>query len=213
MFTGLIEETGKIENTRPIAGGVELTIAAKKILNGLRNGDSFSINGVCLTVTEISSGNFSVDAVGETISKTTIGKLSPGSIVNLETALQLSQKLGGHLVQGHVNGIGSISEIKKLGENFSLSVAVPTELAKYLIKEGSIAVDGISLTIAQTTENKCTFSIIPHTWKNTNLNTKKAGEKVNIEIDVIAKYVERFLSHSNPDKDKINEEWLHKLGY
>ncbi len=213
MFTGLIEETGKIENTRPIAGGVELTIAAKKILNGLRNGDSVSINGVCLTVTEISSGNFSVDAVGETISKTTIGKLSPGSIVNLETALQLSQKLGGHLVQGHVNGIGSISEIKKLGENFSLSVAVPTELAKYLIKEGSIAVDGISLTIAQTTENKCTFSIIPHTWKNTNLNTKKAGEKVNIEIDVIAKYVERFLSHSNPDKDKINEEWLHKLGY
>lgn len=213
MFTGIIEEVGKIELIKPIAGGKTLIISAKKILTDLKVGDSISVNGVCLTATNFSSDNFSVDAVGETLSKTTIGMFSIGSFVNLESAMQLSQKLGGHLVQGHVNGVGEISEIKKIGENYSLTIIVPYELEKYLIKEGSIAIDGISLTIAQTSNNKCSFSIIPHTWRNTNLNTRKAGDKVNIEIDVIAKYVEKFLLGKNENRNELNEEWLNKLGY
>ena len=213
MFTGIIEEVGKIEMIKPIAGGKTLVISVKKILNDMKVGDSISVNGVCLTVTKFTLNHFSVDAVGETLNKTTIGMLNIGNVVNLESALQVSQKLGGHLVQGHVNGVGEISEIKKLGENYSLTVIVPYALEKYLIKEGSITIDGISLTIAQTSNNKCTFSIIPHTWGNTNLHARKAGDKVNVEIDVIAKYVERFLLYKNENNSELNEEWLNKLGY
>ena len=213
MFTGLIEEIGIIENIKPIAGGKKITIGAKTILKGLKEGDSISISGVCLTCTYFSSNSFTVDAVGETLIKSTIDSLTTGKIVNLETALSFSQKLGGHLVQGHVNGVGKISDIKKLGENYSLSVSMPKELSKYLIDEGSIAIDGISLTIAQAQNNNCSFSIIPHTWKNTNLHTKEVGDKVNVEIDVIAKYVENFLRDSKKNNIELNEEWLHKLGY
>ena len=213
MFTGLIEEVGRIENIKPIAGGKTITIRAQSIVKEIKAGDSVSVNGVCLTVTNFSSTGFTVDAVGETLIKSTIDSLTTGNIVNLETALSFSQKLGGHLVQGHVNGVGKISDIKKLGENYSLSVAIPQELSKYLINEGSIAIDGISLTIAQVQNNNCSFSIIPHTWKNTNLHSKEVGDKVNVEIDVIAKYVENFLRDSKNNNIELNEEWLHKLGY
>ena len=213
MFTGLIEELGKIESVKPISGGKTLTISAEKILSGINTGDSISVNGVCLTVTKFSARNFTVDAVGETLNKTTMNELRIGDNVNLEPALRLSQKLGGHIVQGHVNGVGEISELKKPGENYSLSVIVPSALEKYLVKEGSIAIDGISLTIADTTNNKCTFSIIPHTWLNTNLNTKKIDDKVNIEIDIIAKYVEKLLAGGKKNISELNEERLNKLGY
>ena len=213
MFTGLIEEVGRIEAVKPIAGGKTLTICAEKILSGINTGDSISVNGVCLTVTKFSARNFSVDAVGETLNKTTINQFRIGDKVNLEPALRLSQKLGGHIVQGHVNGVGEISELKKLGENYSLSVIVPSALEKYLVKEGSIAIDGISLTIADATNNKCTFSIIPHTLLNTNLNSKNIGDKVNIEIDIIAKYVEKLLTGDKKNISELNEERLNKLGY
>lgn len=213
MFTGLIEEVGRIENIKPIADGKTITIRAQSIVKEIKAGDSVSVNGVCLTVINFSSTGFTVDAVGETLIKSTIDSLTTGNIVNLETALSFSQKLGGHLVQGHVNGVGKISDIKKLGENYSLSVAIPQELSKYLINEGSIAIDGISLTIAQVQNNNCSFSIIPHTWKNTNLHSKEVGDKVNVEIDVIAKYVENFLRDSKKNNIELNEEWLHKLGY
>ena len=133
--------------------------------------------------------------------------------VNLEPALQLSQKLGGHLVQGHVNDVGTITEIKRAGENYLLYLSLPHLLEKYLIKEGSIAIDGISLTIADVNSNKIMCSIIPHTWKNTNLHTRKSGDKVNIEIDVISKYVEKFTSSKPENKNELSEEWLTKLGY
>lgn len=213
MFTGLIEELGKIESVKPISGGKTLTISAEKILSGINTGDSISVNGVCLTVTKFSARNFTVDAVGKTLNKTTMNELRIGDNVNLEPALRLSQKLGGHIVQGHVNGVGEISELKKPGENYSLSVIVPSTLEKYLVKEGSIAIDGISLTIADAMNNKCTFSIIPHTWLNTNLRTKNIGDKVNIEIDIIAKYVEKLLAGGKKNISELNEERLNKLGY
>ena len=213
MFTGIIEEVGEIDEIKSIAGGKSLKISSKEILRDLKVGDSISVNGVCLTVTNCTLTHFHVDAVGETMSKTTISMFKVGRIVNLERALQLSQRLGGHLVQGHVNGVGEIFEIKKLGENYSLSVIVPGILEKYFIKEGSVAIDGVSLTIAQTLNNKLTFSIIPHTWKNTNLRLRKVGDKVNVEIDVIAKYVEKFLINIKENRGELNEEWLNKLGY
>lgn len=213
MFTGIIEEVGRTEAIKPIAGGKSLTISAEKILSGINTGDSISVNGVCLTVTKFSARNFTVDAVGETLNKTTINQLRIGDNVNLEPALRLSQKLGGHIVQGHINDVGEISELKKLGENYLLSVLVPVALEKYLIKEGSIAIDGISLTIADVDYNKCTFSIIPHTWANTNLNAKKIGNKVNIEIDIITKYVEKLLAGTKENISELNEERLNKLGY
>ncbi|MCL4551059.1 MAG: riboflavin synthase [Bacteroidetes bacterium] len=213
MFTGIIEEVGRTEAIKPIAGGKSLTISAEKILSGINTGDSISINGVCLTVTKFSARNFTVDAVGETLNKTTMNELKIGDNVNLEPALRLSQKLGGHIVQGHVNDVGEISELKKLGENYLLSVLVPVALEKYLIKEGSIAIDGISLTIADVDRNKCTFSIIPHTWANTNLNAKKIGNKVNIEIDIITKYVEKLLAGTKENISELDEERLNKLGY
>lgn len=213
MFTGLIEEVGKISALRNANGRLILEISAGKIINSLKIGDSISVNGVCLTVTNFTSGKFCVDAVGETLKKTTIGSLRIGTEVNLEPALQLSQKLGGHLVQGHVNDVGEITEIKKLGENYLMSFSLPHHLEKYLIKEGSIAIDGISLTIAHVSANKIMCSIIPHTWKNTNLRARKPGDQVNIEIDVISKYVEKFTSSTQENKNEISEEWLIKLGY
>lgn len=213
MFTGLIEEVGKISSVRQANGKFDLVISASKITGSLKTGDSISVNGVCLTVTKFSSGKFCVDAVGETLKKTTIGGLRIGTEVNLEPALQLSQKLGGHLVQGHVNDVGTITEIKKLGENYLLYLSLPYHLEKYLIKEGSLAIDGISLTIADVNSNKLMCSIIPHTWKNTNLRARKPGDKVNIEIDVISKYVEKFSKNTPGNKNELSEEWLTKLGY
>lgn len=213
MFTGLVEEVGRVESIKPIGGGKTITISAGDALKGTNIGESISVNGVCLTVTKSLLKNFSADAVGETLNKTTIDDFRVGDLVNLERALSFSQRLGGHIMQGHVNGVGEISELKKLGENYSLSVLVPPDLEKYLIKEGSIAIDGISLTIADTINNRCTFSIIPHTWANTNLNTKNVGSRVNIEIDIIAKYVEKFLAAGKKNNNGLNEEWLNKLGY
>ncbi len=141
-------------------------------------------------------------------------KLNLHSFVNLERSVRLNDRLGGHLVQGHVNGIGTISEIQKLGENYLLKIIVPENLERYLIKEGSIAVNGISLTIADLNSNEISLSIIPHTWQNTNLKYKKLNDKVNIEIDVLAKYVENLLAKNNGTSEKnITENWLKEIGY
>ena len=194
MFTGIIEEIGKIERITPIAGGMTIKIRTEKIFEDVAVNDSVCIDGVCLTVTEKSKNTFLVDAVGATLEKTTFHNIKADAYVNLERSVRLSDRLGGHLVQGHVNGIGSISEIKKLGENYLLKIIVPEELEKYLIKEGSIAINGISLTIADLNRNEISISIIPHTWQNTNLKDKEANDKVNVEIDILAKYVEKLLT-------------------
>jgi len=214
MFTGIVEEIGKIEKTTPIAGGLSLKISTKKIIEDIRVNDSICVDGVCLTVTEISNSSFLVDAVGATLEKTTFKEVRQNDLVNLERSVRMSDRLGGHLVQGHVNGVGKISDLQKLGENYLLRIKVPAELEKYMIKEGSIAISGISLTIADLIKNEISISIIPHTWQNTNLNTKKINDSVNIEVDILAKYVEKLLTndYSNSDKN-ITTGWLKGLGY
>lgn len=214
MFTGIIEEIAKIDKTKPIAGGLSIKIEAKKILNDISVNDSICIDGVCLTVTNFDNSGFWVDAVGATLEKSTFAKIKSSSFVNLERSVRLNDRLGGHLVQGHVNGIGTISEIQKLGENYLLKISAPEDLEMYLIKEGSIAINGISLTIAELDKNSVSISIIPHTWQNTNLKYKKVNDKVNIEIDVLAKYVEKLLTKNNgTSKKNITENWLKEIGY
>lgn len=216
MFTGLIEEVGSIKQIRTIPDGRELVVIVTKILDDLSVDDSVSINGICLTATKIYPDGFQTQAVGETLLKTTLKNIKANDPVNIERAVRPIDRLGGHLVQGHVNGVGSISHIVKRGENYYMQIKVPPVLEKYLINEGSIAVDGISLTIARLDENKVGLSVIPHTWNNTNLMFKKTGDQVNIEVDVIAKYVERLLSMGNSVQTKshaFSEDWLRKLGY
>jgi riboflavin synthase len=214
MFTGIIEEIGIVEKITPISGGITIKIKAEKILGDIAVNDSVCIDGVCLTVIKFDKNSFWADAVGATLEKTTFKKVKAETIINLERSVKLSDRLGGHLVQGHVNGIGTISEIKKLGENYLVKILIPDELEKYLIKEGSIAINGISLTIADLDSNEISISVIPHTWQNTNLKNKKVNEKVNVEIDILAKYVEKLLAknRNNPDTN-ITEGWLKELGY
>ena len=214
MFTGIIEEIGKIERITPIAGGITIRIHSDKIIEDVAVNDSVCIDGVCLTVTNKSKNTFLVDAVGATLEKTTFYNIKADAYVNLERSMRLSDRLGGHLVQGHVNGIGSISEIKKLGENYLVKIIVPEDLEKYLIKEGSIAINGISLTIADLNRNEISISVIPHTWQNTNLKDKEVNDKVNVEIDILAKYVEKLLTRNHNSSDQnITESWLKEIGY
>ena len=159
MFTGIIEEIAKIDKTKPIAGGLSIKIEAKKILNDISVNDSICIDGVCLTVTNFDNSGFWVDAVGATLEKSTFAKIKSSSFVNLERSVRLNDRLGGHLVQGHVNGIGTISEIQKLGENYLLKIIVPEDLERYLIKEGSIAINGISLTIADLNQTQFQYQL------------------------------------------------------
>jgi len=214
MFTGIIEEIGTIEKVSPISGGMRLTIRAKKIIEDIAVNDSICIDGVCLTATRVNHNSFQVDAVGATLDKSTFNRIKADALVNLERSVRLSDRLGGHLVQGHVNGIGTISEIKKLGENYLVKIIIPEDLEKYLIKEGSIAVNGISLTIADVFKNEISISIIPHTWQNTNLKDKEVNDRVNVEIDILAKYVEKLVTRgTNPSDKNITENWLKEIGY
>jgi riboflavin synthase len=212
MFTGIIEEIGQIKKIEHIAGGLKFNIAVGKILNEISVDDSLSVNGVCLTVIRIDDSSVWCDAVGETLEKTTLASIKEGIELNLERALKLSDRLGGHLVQGHVDGMGEITEIKKRGENYYVEIFLPVHLNKYVVEEGSIAVNGISLTIAQINEARIGLSIIPHSWKNTTLSKSKMGDKVNIETDVLAKYVEKMLINSRED-EKYSKKWFKELGY
>jgi riboflavin synthase len=214
MFTGIIEETGEIKKILPIAGGKRIKISASKILDDVSKNDSICVNGVCLTIIKKGDDSFWIEAVGETLEKTTFSNVQAPSPVNLERSLKLNDRIGGHFVQGHVNGIGKISEIVKRGENYLLQVEAPEIIEKYLINEGSIGIDGISLTIASTDENRVNISIIPHTWKNTTLQFKNIGDSVNVEVDVIAKYVEKLITKNEiTGNNKITENWLKELGY
>lgn len=213
MFTGLIEEIGKISGIEQIPGGKRLKISAVKILDDLKIDDSISVNGICLTVTRLDDNKFYCEAVGTTLTKTTLKSYSVGEEVNLERAMRISDRLGGHIVQGHVNGVGSIKQIVKLGDNYYVEISIPYELKKYLVDEGSIAVDGVSLTIAKLEETTVGISVIPHTWNNTIIKNRKPGSKVNIETDVIAKYVEKLLQGNDKLDDRFTDSWFKNLGY
>ncbi len=214
MFTGIIEEIGTVENITKIQGGFRIRFDAPGIINEIKVNDSISTNGICLTVTGIKTPGFSVDAVGATITKTSVNDFTKGTKINLERAMRADSRFDGHFVQGHVNGIGTIEQVKKLGENYYFQVRIPEKLNKYFIEEGSVAIDGISLTIADIQNDLLGFSIIPHTWVKTNLQFRNKGDKVNIEVDMLAKYVENFLSPGkSKSESKITENWLNELGY
>jgi riboflavin synthase len=213
MFTGLIEEIGILDKIEPITDGRRIKISAVKIIEDIKVNDSISVNGVCLTVVKIDKNSFWTEAVGETLKKTTINILNQNCKLNLERALRLTDRLGGHLVQGHVNGIGKIKKINRIGDNYYLEVQIPENLEKYVIKEGSIAIDGISLTIANLQGNLAGLSIIPHTWQNTNLQFNRVSEEVNIEVDIVAKYVEKLLGIKGNEKNLLSESMLKNMGY
>jgi len=213
MFTGLIEAIGKVSRIKHIAGGKKINISFSRIGDDIEINDSLAVNGVCLTVTEKNENSVWVDAVGVTLSKTTLRDIREGGVVNLERALLLSDRLGGHFVQGHVNGIGEIADIQKLGENYALKILIPSNIKRYVISEGSIAIDGISLTIADIIDLKIEISVIPHTWNNTTLKNAKIGQKVNIETDMLAKYVENFINSTQKTGETYTDNWFEKLGY
>ncbi len=193
MFTGIIEAVGKISGIESGSKSVRLTLAAGPIAEDVALGDSVAINGVCLTVVEIRPPHLSFEAVWETLRKTGLESLRTGDSVNLERAVSVGQRLGGHLVQGHVDGVGKIASIRPVGDSWWVYVEVSPELMRYVVTKGSVTVDGISLTVADSAEKTFAVSIIPHTWENTTLKDRRAGDTVNIETDIIGKYVEKML--------------------
>jgi len=212
MFTGLIEETGAILQKQPISGGFRLRISAAKILSDLKTDDSVAVNGVCLTVIGTDDNGFWTEAVGETLEKTTTGQLTKGSRVNLERAMRLSDRLGGHLVLGHVNGIGRVVSVSQRGDNYFIQIDLPAGLERYAIAEGSLTVNGVSLTIASLNGNRAGLSIIPHTWQQTNLSGLSSGSTVNIESDVLARYIERLMPGKSGQAE-LTDDWLRKIGF
>jgi riboflavin synthase len=194
MFTGIIEEMGSVKALRRDAGSAQLTIFATTVLGNTALGDSICVNGVCLTVVDIGRSEFSADVANETLKVTGLGELQGGQKVNLERALQLSARIGGHLVTGHVDAVGRIREKRQEGNSWRVFIEAPETALRYIIKKGSVAVDGISLTVADVDRTGFSIAMIPHTAKLTTLGFKSAGDSVNLETDIIGKYVERLLS-------------------
>lgn len=194
MFTGLIEELGKIESCQPHAGGSRIIVSADLVTADISNGDSIAVNGVCLTALDVSHNSFAADISPETLNKTTLGNLQPGSSVNLERSVTPATRLGGHIVQGHVDGRGTFISATSHGDFWTVKIGFPPELARYFVHKGSVSVEGISLTIAALNENDFDIAVIPKTWEMTNLPSLKPNDAVNLEADIIAKHVERLLA-------------------
>jgi riboflavin synthase len=217
MFTGIIEEVGSLKKIVSIRGGKRLHVAAKSIIDGLKIGDSVAVCGVCLTVTGLEKGCFIAEAVGETLTKTTIARWSLRRRVNLERAVKVEGRWGGHFVQGHVSGLARVVAIKNRGENWYLQLAIPQDLQQYMVREGSIAVDGVSLTIADLAAagRKAGISIIPHTYRNTIISDYRTGHPVNIETDYLARYIEKLNMPMKKDSraEIFSGEWFKNLGY
>lgn len=192
MFTGIIEHIGKVTHVKPLKGGKEIRISSN-LANIVEIDDSVSINGACHTVIHCDENEFTVQSVEETLRKTTIGSLTPGMLVNLEDSLTMQKKLDGHIVQGHVDTTGTITEIEEEGANWLITIVFPENYAPFLVPRGSVAIDGISLTIARLTLSSLMVAIIPYTWEQTNLHQRKIGDKVNLEFDVLGKYVLRAI--------------------
>jgi riboflavin synthase len=193
MFTGLVEELGRVRSVTPNATGARLEIEAVLVLEDATLGASIAVNGCCLTVVDLGSDSFSADAVEETMARTSLGVSRAGDPVNLERPVRLSDRLGGHLVQGHVDGVGQISGRHSLTDGSTrVAIAAPRALLRYVVEKGSIAVDGVSLTVAGVDEEGFDFALIPHTATVTTLGTKEVGAAVNLEVDLVAKYVERL---------------------
>jgi riboflavin synthase len=213
MFTGLIQDVGTIRSVERAGQSVELRIATR-LADALAVGDSLAVCGVCLTVTATGQGSVVATAVPETLSRTTLGGLAVGARVNLEPALRAGDRLGGHIVQGHVDGVGVVVERIRRGLSTEVTVEPPQELLRYVVEKGSVAVDGVSLTIAALAARSFTVALIPHTLSATTLD-RGVGERVNLEVDILAKYVERMLGPLRRpiDRGAMTEEWLREHGF
>jgi len=195
MFTGIVEELGTVRRVTPHATGARLELEARAVLEGVTTGDSIAVNGCCLTVVEHGHDWWSADVVQETLQRTCLGELRPGNHVNLERPVRLADRLGGHLVQGHVDGVGQIIErLACLDGSALVDLSLPSPLVRYVVEKGSIAVDGVSLTIVRVERDRFSVALIPHTLAATTLGSKTLGASVNLEVDLIAKYVERLLA-------------------
>jgi riboflavin synthase len=192
MFTGIVEYTGSVESLDMSAAGGRLCVNAGRLASGLSAGASIAVNGCCLTAVEIAGDVFGADLSPETIRRTAFGEMKPGARVNLERPLTAGKEIGGHFVQGHVDGVGRVAQLSVEGDNWWLGVRVPTDLDRYIALKGSIAIDGVSLTVAGIAGGIVEAAIIPFTFANTNLQALKPGAAVNLEVDIIAKYIERL---------------------
>lgn len=218
MFTGIVEEIGKISQVTRGVNSQRITIRAEKIMDDMSLGDSIAVNGICLTVTEFRNDSFTVDVMHETLNNTSLLGVSIGKRVNLERAMQLNGRFGGHIVSGHIDGIGLIADIKKDDIALRYRISCEKHLLKYIVKKGSITIDGISLTVASLYGDSFEVSIIPHTSKNTILNEKKIGDIVNLENDCIGKYVERLMNFEDNKYEAkktsgITEDFLLQNGF
>lgn len=224
MFTGIIEEIGSVANVEPSGNGAgaRIKIRAQKILQGTKTGDSIAVNGVCLTATSLGADFFTADVMAETLRHSNLGSLMPGSPVNLERAMAADGRFGGHIVSGHIDGTGTIAETEREGNAVWVCVSAPKEILDLIVQKGSIAIDGISLTVAKLEAARFAVSVIPHTGEETTLLSKKVGDKVNLENDIVGKYVQRLLSGGslgladNPsagNRSAITEEFLRERGF
>lgn len=212
MFTGIVEEIGTIERVVPGAKSSRLVIAASKVLEGTRVGDSICTSGVCLTVTEKTPHTFTADVMAETMRRTKFASLKPGSPVNLERALRLDSRLGGHIVSGHIDGTGTITGMQREDNAVWLTVSAEPQILRYMIEKGSVTIDGVSLTLAAVREQDFQVSVIPHTGAETTLLMQRPGDLVNLECDLIGKYVEKLCSPT-VTQSAISESFLREHGF
>ena len=214
MFTGLVAELGTVVALKPLKQSYNITVKAQKVLANLKIGDSVAVNGACLTIVNISGSDFTADVMPETVKLTNLRHLKSGDRVNLERTLRLCDGLDGHIVSGHVEGVGVIAAKKAEGIAEIVTIKTPPELLKYIIKKGSIAIDGISLTVTEVTDTGFSVSLIPHTAKETTLGFKKPGDEVNLETDIIGKYVEHLLNFKAPKgKQGLTKSMLFENGF
>ncbi|WP_326809166.1 riboflavin synthase [Streptomyces sp. NBC_01775] len=206
MFTGIVEELGEVVAVEDLGGSARLRLHGPRVTADVRHGDSIAVNGVCLTVVEAGQGEFTADVIAETLHRSSLGALVKGSPVNLERPMALGGRLDGHLVQGHVDGTGVIAARDDADSGTTITITLPGGLARYLVEKGSITVDGISLTVVEAADDHFSVSLIPTTLALTTLGTKQPGDPVNLEVDVLAKYVERLLGHTAGKEEAAHEE-------
>ncbi len=213
MFTGIIEELGVVRSITATGQGGRIAVTAAKALEGTGPGDSISVNGVCLTVVDTGSGRMEMDILKETLDRSTLGKISAGDKVNLERSLTPASRLGGHFVFGHVDCRGKIANIKRFGRDWQFTVSVDRELMPLIAPKGSIAIDGISLTVVDVADAAFTVHVIPHTFEQTTLKLRKTGSEVNVEVDMLARYVQRAISALTGKQGRITEDFLRETGF
>ncbi len=214
MFTGIIEEVGQIRQIARGRASAVLTIEARTVLEGTRIGDSIAVNGVCLTVTSLLDGAFTADVMHETLDRSALSGLQKGSLVNLERAMAADGRFGGHIVAGHVDGVGVIGSVRRDDTAIWYTIEADAALLRYIVEKGSITIDGISLTVARVNAHDFAVSIIPHTAAQTTLSLRRTGDRVNLETDIIGKYVEKLLMPTQPEKSsKLTREFLLQYGF